>query len=370
MRLLIWSDLQAHNWDRHSYIHEDGVNSRLSHCLSVITQVTNYARAHQVDRIVFCGDLVERIGEQETDVLARVHDRLAKMAARGIPVDLLPGNHDRAAEDLSSGFHVLSLFKKIPNLQVHDRLMMIEEGEVMLFFIPWQRTPQGFYDKLSSAQAMVQAAPEEASKVLFCHQAFQGGRMCDEGYSPSDEIALAPNAFQGFTAVFAGHLHRHERITRYGIPFWQVGAPLHHKKSDAEDPGRGFLEVTVDPGTKLISVTRVPVKAPQFRELVVADMEDLESLREYPGDFLYIKVSNPTIPRDLVTVLALKKRTGAQSVIVEGHKPALPETRLDIRVTDSREKWVTAYIEKEAPPHLNSKKLKHWMLRFMEGSPE
>lgn len=370
MRLIVWSDLQCHSWAQHSHITADGFNSRLLDCLLVIDQVGAYARRVKADGIVFCGDLVERIGEQDTEVMALLHDRLRRLASAEIPLDMIPGNHERASSDLSGGLHAMSGFKGLPWVTVHDKLDLVEcpGFGVTPVFLPWQPSREAFYAKLEKAREWAAQEGDLSVPLLFCHQAFEGGLMCDEGYSPDDEIPLAPDAFEPFAAVFTGHLHRFKKLTRYSVPVYQVGAPLHHKKNDASDPGRGFLDVTVKDGE--VRVDRVLVDAPEFVALTVGSRRDLKALPSRPGDFVYVTVTDPTLPRDEVTPAALKARIGATSVVVDGVVREAPESRLAVSLSGERTAWVDAYVSQQAPDGLSKKRLVKWMTRFMEEGGE
>lgn len=112
MSLLVFSDLHAHAFRSHSYITEEGLNSRLHYSLSALEQVLNWARRHQsVEAVIFAGDLFDSRGVIRVPTFNRVFDILEQFSTSGIPLLMLPGNHDYAtvAEDT----HVLEALRKV-----------------------------------------------------------------------------------------------------------------------------------------------------------------------------------------------------------------------------------------------------------------
>jgi DNA repair exonuclease SbcCD nuclease subunit len=164
-----------------------------------------------VDLVVHAGDLFHRsripagVAEQGLGPLRRV-------AEMGVPVFLVPGNHERARIP----FPLLACH---PNLHVfHEPTTFsrrIGGVRVALSGFPFQRRvgDGAFRDRL--ARTGWRDHPAEL-RLLCLHQTVEGARVGPRGYTfrPGADVVAGRDLPARFDGVLVGHIHRHQVLTR------------------------------------------------------------------------------------------------------------------------------------------------------------
>ena len=166
------------------------------------------ARRGAVDLVVHGGDLLYRSRVGGALVAAALEPLLA-VADRGVPVLLVPGNHERSAlpYPLLAAHRHLHVFDR-PRSYAFD----VRGMTVVAAGFPCERN--GVADVFTERVAA--AAPGPADVRLLCvHQTFERATVGPAGYVFRNGPDVVPGRVvpPGFAAVLAGHIHRRQVLT-------------------------------------------------------------------------------------------------------------------------------------------------------------
>jgi DNA repair exonuclease SbcCD nuclease subunit len=176
----------------------------------------NYERALQaardlaVDALVHGGDVFYR-SRIPASLVQQGFLPLKRLADDGIPVYVVPGNHERSAIPYA-------LLAQHPNIHLFDRpRTFIEEWSGMRVALA------GFPSDRNEVRAAFRALLDrtgwqeaEADVKLLCiHQCFEGATVGPQNYTfrSAPDVIRAADLPAGFAAVLAGHIHRHQVLT-------------------------------------------------------------------------------------------------------------------------------------------------------------
>ena len=226
------------------------------------------ARRGEVDLVVHGGDLLFR-SRVASGLVAAALEPLLAVADRGVPVLLVPGNHERSCLPYP-------LLAAHAHLHLFDRprtfVVAIKGMTVVAAGFPCERTGvAGAFSALVDAAA---AGPGDV-RLLCVHQAFEGAVVGPAGFvfRPGPDVVSGRSIPRGFAAVVAGHIHRHQVLVRdlAGRP---LAAPVVYPGSIERtsfverDERKGYLIVELAPdrerGGRIVSW--------EFRELPARPM--------------------------------------------------------------------------------------------------
>jgi exonuclease SbcD len=205
------------------------------------------ARRGEVDLVVHGGDLLyrSRVGGR---LVAAALEPLLRVADAGVPVVLVPGNHERSRLPYPllaahRDFHLLDRPRSVT--------LSVQGASVVVCGFPCER------DDVRGALAarLAEAAPPPGDVRLLCvHQTVEGATV-----GPGDFVFRAgPDVIPGraipagFAAVLAGHIHRHQVLER-DLAGRHLAAPVLYpgsteRTSFAErDEAKGYLVLDVEP---------------------------------------------------------------------------------------------------------------------------
>ncbi|HET6948329.1 MAG TPA: metallophosphoesterase [bacterium] len=168
------------------------------------------ARDLAVDAVVHGGDVFYR-SRIPASLVQQGFLPLKRLADDGIPVYVVPGNHERSAIPYA-------LLAQHPNIHLFDRpRTFIGEWNGMrvgLAGFPCDRNAvRAAFRELLDATAWQSA---DADVTLLClHQCFEGATVGPQNYTfrSAPDVIRAADLPAGFAAVLAGHIHRHQVLT-------------------------------------------------------------------------------------------------------------------------------------------------------------
>jgi exonuclease SbcD len=176
---------------------------------------SNFKRALQpalrgdVDLVVHGGDLFYR-SKVPAALVEMALAPLVSVAAEGIPVYIVPGNHERSSIPAY-------LWSAHPNIHVFDRprtfLCAVARGSVALSGFPFERRVRDVFGNLVR---QTQFEEVEADVRLLCmHQAVEGGQVgvSDFTFRRGPDVVNGREIPEGFAAVPSGHIHRAQVLT-------------------------------------------------------------------------------------------------------------------------------------------------------------
>jgi DNA repair exonuclease SbcCD nuclease subunit len=276
----------------------------------------------EVDIVVHGGDLLYR-SRVPPALVERAFRPIARVAAGGVPVFIVPGNHERSAIP-----HPLLAVHR--NVFVFDRprtfAVGCPGGTVALSGFPFARDARAQFPRLL-AETRFSETP--ASLRLLClHQAVEGARVGTPEFMFTDanDVIRARDLPAGFAAVLSGHIHRGQKLTR-GLDGAPLPAPVLYpgsieRTSFAERlETKGFLilhfaaGLGLPEGGQLIDAQWTPLPArPMFRIVLgaVSSEADLLSalrrrLADLPADAV-VRVDATAEPRGVPMLTAARIR--------------------------------------------------------------
>ena len=215
--------------------------------------LANYATAlrpaldGQVDLVVHGGDVFNR-SHVATSVAWQAFEPLARVAELGVPVFVVPGNHER-------GRIPQIRFARHPRIHLFDRprtfVVDVRGVPVAIAGFPSERhdVRTTFVDLLETTRWRSVRA---RVRLLCMHQCLEGATVGpnDFTFTTADDVIRGRDVPSGFAAVLSGHIHRHQVLTNdlRGVP---LAAPVLYpgsieRTSIAEaDEEKGFMIVEV-----------------------------------------------------------------------------------------------------------------------------
>jgi DNA repair exonuclease SbcCD nuclease subunit len=227
LRIVVYSDLQAHHWQEHE--RED----RLGDCIKAIGLVHEVAQDVSADMLVFNGDLFEAKRSVRADVASRVYEKLISYGDTEYAQVFNAGNHDYSNDSCS-----LNPLRSIGTVVGNPkRSLMYHVKDWNLLFIP-----NGYPYHTSEFK------PESVFYHLcFVHGNVQGANMTRAVRCTHDDY---PHALFKQTkermAVINGHFHTPDTlVASHRVPIYICGAPLAHNWNDVGSFNRGCMILTL-----------------------------------------------------------------------------------------------------------------------------
>jgi DNA repair exonuclease SbcCD nuclease subunit len=178
--------------------------------------LANYAKAlapalrGEADIVVHAGDVFDR-PHIPTTLAYQALEPLRRIAERGIPVFIVPGNHERSRLP-----HVR--FAAHPNLHVFDRprtfAVNVAGRRVVLAGFPYERrNVRGRFAELIDRAEWRRTAGD--LHLLCLHHCVEGATVGPQNFrfTTADDVIRINDVPDSFAAVLSGHIHRHQVLT-------------------------------------------------------------------------------------------------------------------------------------------------------------
>ena len=172
----------------------------------------------EVDLVVHAGDVFDRSRPHHT-IVAQAFEPLRRLADAGVPVFVVPGNHER-------GRIPHPRFARHPGIHLFDRprTVRLDVGQVRVALLgfPYERDAvrHRFPDLL---EATGWRPGQEDVSLLCVHHCFEGATVgpADFVFRRGADVMRCRDIPHGVAAVLTGHVHRHQVLT-----FDLAGRPL------------------------------------------------------------------------------------------------------------------------------------------------
>jgi DNA repair exonuclease SbcCD nuclease subunit len=202
------------------------------------------APAHrgEVDVVVHGGDLLYR-SRVPLWLADRALAPLKRVASSGVPVLLIPGNHERARMP----YPLLAVH---PRLHVFDRprAIRLEARGVRAAFIGFPYTSRIRHRFQAQLAAATHEAPAADVRVLCLHQCVEGATCCPGNFTFrfGDDVIRLADLPRGVAVTLCGHVHRHQVLRPPGrSPIIYAGSVERTSFAEApETKGAVVLELT------------------------------------------------------------------------------------------------------------------------------
>ncbi|MFH2010051.1 MAG: metallophosphoesterase [bacterium] len=203
----------------------------------------------EVDLVVHGGDVLYR-SKVRAQLVQQAFEPLLRVADGGVPVVVVPGNHERSAIPY-------------PLLVAHPRLFLLDRPDTIRLTLNGVRVAlsgfpcvrNGIQGRFSELLAQTGWQDRGANVRLLClHQTVEGARVGPAGYTfrRGPDIIRGRDIPPGFAAVLAGHIHRHQVLTAdlsqrpLAAPVLYPGA-IERTSSAERDEDKGVLELELAP---------------------------------------------------------------------------------------------------------------------------
>ena len=222
----------------------------------ILAQIVGLARKHTVDALVIAGDIYDKAAPS-AEAVGMLDAFLTELAAAGIRVLGIPGNHDSAeriayAQGLlaNQGVCLPPVYDgNIQAVELHD-----EFGPVVFGLVPFLKpgdVRRHFPDReigddyTAAVVAALDACDIDADvrNVAVSHQLVTAGSWSPD--RADDEIKLGGidnvdvSVYDAFDYVALGHVHRPQRVGRDTVRY--SGSPLKYSFSEARYPKSAVL---------------------------------------------------------------------------------------------------------------------------------
>ena len=269
MRILHFADVHigVENYGRTDP--ETGLSTRLSDFLAAYDEVVDYALEHDVDLVLFCGDAYKSRDPSQTHQ-REFAKRVARMAAAGLPVFLLVGNHDMP--HVLGRATALEIFQTlvVSNVHIGDTLRThhidTRAGPVQIVAVPWvrrsaflsQEDARGLSpDQVNEAiqERLARAIQQQAQSLDQSIPAIFAGHLTVSDATTGSErtmmlgrdyvLVRSSVALPQFDYVALGHIHKYQNLGNN--PDVVYSGSLQRVDFGEEKDAKGFCVVNIDP---------------------------------------------------------------------------------------------------------------------------
>lgn len=264
-------------------------------------RVLDYATRTKPDLVVQGGDLFFR-SLVPPQIVAMAYERLAKFAENGIPILLVPGNHERSKLPRS-------LWLANPNVHVFDRPKTIKiaaSRETMAVSgFPCVRDDVRHRFGALLAECGWES-PSKCIKLLCMHQIVEGAQVGPSNYTfrSGKDVVKMSDIPRDCVAVLTGHVHRRQilrkRCEEGGVPVIYPGS-IERTSFAEKGEAKGFYEITLSPG----ETGRWSVHDMNFVELPTRPMVDIviDPAVSAPGLRAYLRQKTAYLGRNAIVRL-------------------------------------------------------------------
>ena len=247
-------------------------------------RVLDHARETRPDFIIHGGDLFFRARVPQK-IVDMVYTDLLEFAGAGIPIFIVPGNHERSVLPTS-------LFLNHPNIYIFDRprsfLFKIEDTNIAFSGFPCERKQAR--DQFRSLVARTDFHDLFADIKLLCmHQTAEGAQVGPSNYTfyHGKDIIRRNDLPKDALAVLCGHIHRRQvlgQLDKGGDgtpPVIYPGSTERTSFAERAEP-KGFFEIDLAPdagdGWSIIHLTFIELPARPMEDLILGNEINPETL--------------------------------------------------------------------------------------------
>ncbi len=209
--------------------------------------VLDHAARRRMDLVIHGGDLFFR-SRVPARIVDLVYQQLLDFAKHGIPIYIVPGNHERSRLPPS-------LLLNHPGISVFDRpktfLLRKEEKTLSLSGFPFVRKNIRQDFKSIVSETGWDAVPADA-RLLCMHQAVEGAEVGPVNYRfrYGSEVIRFSDLPADCLAVLSGHIHRKQVLTaetENGKTTLIYPGSIERTSFAEKDERKGFFEIVVGP---------------------------------------------------------------------------------------------------------------------------
>lgn len=254
MRYLCFSDIHFHGTHRFSHITDEGYTIRELEHLSCAQTLIDICNKEDIDRIVFCGDLYQAVGDnlstQTQSAVCEFVEKISKIK----PLDMLVGNHDLSGTTNFKAVHKLIPFKYFNNVTVYDS--PVEKDGIV--YMPYCTSDE-------YATTVLENIKDKKNKVVFSHLELKGINL-GNGIETTHGVPL--DLLSQFKMTIQGHYHG---SSSYGPNIKVIGST---QRLSFKDPGKSRNNIIIY-DTETNKVERRSFNCPDWLTFTDDNIDDI-----------------------------------------------------------------------------------------------
>ena len=275
MRYLCFSDIHFHGTHRFSHITDEGYTIRELEHLSCAQTLIDICNKEDIDRIVFCGDLYQAVGDnlstQTQSAVCEFVEKISKIK----PLDMLVGNHDLSGTTNFKAVHKLIPFKYFDNVTVYDS--PVEKDGIV--YMPYCTSDE-------YATTVLENIKDKKNKVVFSHLELKGINL-GNGIETTHGVPL--DLLLQFKMTIQGHYHG---SSSYGPNITVIGST---QRLSFKDPGKSRNNIIIyDTATN--KVERRSFNCPDWLTFTDDNIDDI--LTTDLNNYVKVEVSSDILLTD------------------------------------------------------------------------
>ena len=275
MRYLCFSDIHFHGTHRFSHITDEGYTIRELEHLSCAQTLIDICNKEDIDRIVFCGDLYQAVGDNlSTQTQAAVCEFVEKIS-KIKPLDMLVGNHDLSGTTNFKAVHKLIPFKYFNNVTVYDS--PVEKDGIV--YMPYCTSDE-------YATTVLENIKDKQNKVVFSHLELKGINL-GNGIETTHGVPL--DLLSQFKMTIQGHYHG---SSSYGPNIKVIGST---QRLSFKDPGKSRNNIIIY-DTETNKVERRSFNCPDWLTFTDDNIDDI--LTTDLNNYVKVEVSSDILLTD------------------------------------------------------------------------
>ena len=275
MRYLCFSDIHFHGTHRFSHITDEGYTIRELEHLSCAQTLIDICNKEDIDRIVFCGDLYQAVGDnlstQTQSAVCEFVEKISKIK----PLDMLVGNHDLSGTTNFKAVHKLIPFKYFNNVTVYDG--PVEKDGIV--YMPYCTSDE-------YATTVLENIKDKKNKVVFSHLELKGINL-GNGIETTHGVPL--DLLSQFKMTIQGHYHG---SSSYGPNIKVIGST---QRLSFKDPGKSRNNIIIY-DTETNKVERRSFNCPDWLTFTDDNIDDI--LTTDLNNYVKVEVSSDILLTD------------------------------------------------------------------------
>ena len=275
MRYLCFSDIHFHGTHRFSHITDEGYTIRELEHLSCAQTLIDICNKEDIDRIVFCGDLYQAVGDnlstQTQSAVCEFVEKISKIK----PLDMLVGNHDLSGTTNFKAVHKLIPFKYFNNVTVYDS--PVEKDGIV--YMPYCTSDE-------YATTVLENIKDKKNKVVFSHLELKGINL-GNGIETTHGVPL--DLLSQFKMTIQGHYHG---SSSYGPNIKVIGST---QRLSFKDPGRSRNNIIIY-DTETNKIERRSFNCPDWLTFTDDNIDDI--LTTNLNNYVKVEVSSDILLTD------------------------------------------------------------------------
>ncbi len=252
-----------------------GINSRVMDYLRRLSDLVDFAIEHEVDMAIFAGDAYKTRNPNST-YRREFSWRIKKLADHGIPVVMVPGNHDLPPQKERASTIELFETLQVPNVYVLDQDVGVTIIETRHGPVQIAPAPYPYTSELTSREAFRAASLEaldhyytefmgilirdmaqqvrqrpEIPAVLVGHFSVEGAMFGSERSVMVGRDVLVPRSVvvdEAWDYVALGHIHKHQDLNPQRHPPVVYSGSLSRVDFGEEKEPKGWVLAQVSKG--------------------------------------------------------------------------------------------------------------------------